>query len=1026
MAGFRKTPVWPDTAGRNRLTGRSHMKMYRFISRRTFLQWTGAPALLLPLRTLAENDESAESAEGHYSAYRRGLINRHIARNGCFLQQVWLVESEDKAGADPAWATIARRTTERTADADGRPSGTVDLTLSPLLMDIESPERDDGPVVVGGGDNPFLEGGLALLCFAVEMLEMDTPLASSRSAAKRLFDFMLNSEVVDPDSGEGRGYLLRRRNWWSMPVPASLDEYCGVVLGAWFYLQAMDKLGDDAEQNRVRSYLDRLGKSLKADDYLIPLMGFFDTYGFADHQQTGRDVWAFQFPLTRIFKSALGTSHLAGTTIPDERGGTFESITGLSPKGLFERILDYAHDVSFISQLFGGKQLFYNHTMIVHGLNMLLVTQPNEDVREEIWEQARGFFTGSLVNGGLRNPYFGITWDAWARERNDFFAGDVPRKMYEPTRNPEGRLFPNLPLREPLTPGSQTDPNPPMHRIDVKNQSRQYLWGRTFLSNAPWNPTETDLLTAGIVVPIGPPEIVGRAVLTRWDAVALKNRRFYTIRSPIDSIVGEIGPQRVEQDDDDRLKASDAFYTPKTERGFYVESSGLRYMVCRALATYFGFMRMPEIDDSGIAVLPADGPSAGDFRRNTVLRPRDVRRTISAVRRASGPGSGDYDLIYPREDDGLADMRQYRQRVGRPVVRARTFGGNSEYDAAVAIFSRYGNTEVVARRGDRLYHFFRRNGRWSSGRRITSDARGVPGFAQGRFGSFGNFEVVTAREGGGFLQLYRDNDDSAEPWRETRFGDSDLKPEAVALIHSNYGNLEIVFRDDDRLYHMWRDGVTPNWSSPRLISTGVRGAPALIQSSGGTRGHFEVVVPARSEGLRHFFRDNDDPSAAWVENRKLTEELRGHGGDFDAAAIVERPNEPILDVFGATDGGRLYHFRRAVSERPTGPHDMRLELLERDLPNGGRPAVRVSLANWGSSRLNGLSVTVRLGGQTLTARWNTLPPGRRGEPRLLSFNAITCNQLKSFPIVAEFFRGSTKVATKQSSVRCLGGSVSVP
>lgn len=459
------------------------------------------------------------------------------------------------------------------------------------------------------------------------------------------------------------------------------------------------------------------------------------------------------------------------------------------------------------------------------------------------------------------------------------------------------------------------DPNPPSRIVNVmSDDGERHLWGRTFLSNAPWDLELAELIDAGIN-PVGTPEAIGTRIIPRWTSLSQNDKASYTIRVDI-GVVGEIGPGRVDDDRDDRLSASDAHYTPLVDDGFYIEGSGLRYMVCRMLAVYLGQADMPEIDDTGTAVMQADGPSAGRYRDGVSFWPRDIRRTISVARRAHGTERGDYHIVYAREDGGLQELSQNNRRVGGPMTPLRVFGGDREYDEVTVIQSNYGVPEVVARSGDNLRHFFRRGDTWSDGFRITGDASGAPGFIQSSFGSRRNFEIVAPREDGGLLHIWRDNDDPAKPWRTNRFGDG-MSAEAVALIQSNYGNLEIVVRDDHRLFHMWRAGTSNDWSSPTPITDDddIRGVPAFLQSSGGQRGHFEVVVPARGSGLRHFYRDNDDPATPWIENTIRDPYNLRDWGEFDGVSIVGRTDRPELDVYAVTDGGRFFYTVLPISQR---------------------------------------------------------------------------------------------------------------
>jgi hypothetical protein len=89
------------------------------------------------------------------------------------------------------------------------------------------------------------------------------------------------------------------------------------------------------------------------------------------------------------------------------------------------------------------------------------------------------------------------------------------------------------------------------------------------------------------------------------------------------------------------------------------------------------------------------------------------------------------------------------------------------------------------------------------------------------------------------------------------------------MIESNYGspgNLEVVCNAGGQLQFFWRDsGPAFIWNGPLEIEPGfgATGNPALIQSRFGTKGNFELVVPAAGGGLAHFWRNNDDPFMPW-------------------------------------------------------------------------------------------------------------------------------------------------------------------
>ena len=80
------------------------------------------------------------------------------------------------------------------------------------------------------------------------------------------------------------------------------------------------------------------------------------------------------------------------------------------------------------------------------------------------------------------------------------------------------------------------------------------------------------------------------------------------------------------------------------------------------------------------------------------------------------------------------------------------------------------------------------------------------------------------------------------------------------------GNLELVVRSGSHLEHYFRDdGATWAWQGPTPITgaTGVSGQHAVLQSTLGGIGNFELVTPMAGGGLGHWWRDNDDPLLPW-------------------------------------------------------------------------------------------------------------------------------------------------------------------
>ena len=81
----------------------------------------------------------------------------------------------------------------------------------------------------------------------------------------------------------------------------------------------------------------------------------------------------------------------------------------------------------------------------------------------------------------------------------------------------------------------------------------------------------------------------------------------------------------------------------------------------------------------------------------------------------------------------------------------------------------------------------------------------------------------------------------------------------------------------------------------------------LIQSRFGVVGNFEVVVPASSGGLVHFWRNNDDPSFPWSGPTPFG----GGLGNIDGVSLIQSNfgSPGNLEVV-ASVGGKLYHFWR--------------------------------------------------------------------------------------------------------------------
>jgi Astacin (Peptidase family M12A) len=235
---------------------------------------------------------------------------------------------------------------------------------------------------------------------------------------------------------------------------------------------------------------------------------------------------------------------------------------------------------------------------------------------------------------------------------------------------------------------------------------------------------------------------------------------------------------------------------------------------------------------------------------------------------------GNFELVAPRAGGGLAHYWRNNDAPGLPWSAALPFGSGVVSDVC-CVQSNFGpgNLEVVARQGNQLVFYWRTNFppfNWSGPFAIPGAAHvgGNPALIQGTHGTRGNFELIAPAAGAGMVHFWRGNDAPGLPWHGPfPFGQGNVA--AVCLLQANYGdpgNLEVVARVGSQLVFYWRMGRPPfTWSGPFAIpgATGVSGVPALIQSTHGVQGNFEMIVPMANGGMAHFWRENDAPGLPW-------------------------------------------------------------------------------------------------------------------------------------------------------------------
>lgn len=166
----------------------------------------------------------------------------------------------------------------------------------------------------------------------------------------------------------------------------------------------------------------------------------------------------------------------------------------------------------------------------------------------------------------------------------------------------------------------------------------------------------------------------------------------------------------------------------------------------------------------------------------------------------------------------------------------------------------------------------------------ASNCSGAPALIQSFFGSQGNFELIVPVSSGG-MDHYWSNNNAGLPhrpfptsapanmpvWgRAFHFGRGN-RVEAVRIIHSDYGNLEVIALEQvgtsRELAHYWQSGPGGAWNFGSVLpgSGEVSGTPGFIQSTFGVEngnGNLEIVAPARGGGLMHWFRPR--PEAGFI------------------------------------------------------------------------------------------------------------------------------------------------------------------
>ena len=231
------------------------------------------------------------SGDELYAIYRKGVITRHITKNGRFLYEVGLESLDDfdvTKDFDDDFVTVYRKEAckilesgcERHYQNDGAiklyrkvpvhhipkdnvryseelvsgdsgwesqkaPYNSAPIMWVPVIAPVKDPGySNDGYYVVSSkGDNPLYYGGLALATLSLESIHNVG--SNSICYARRLAEYILSSELTNRN-----GYLIRlpaffssNRNRKGEPViqGASAEELLGFFIGSMYYLRAEEK-----------------------------------------------------------------------------------------------------------------------------------------------------------------------------------------------------------------------------------------------------------------------------------------------------------------------------------------------------------------------------------------------------------------------------------------------------------------------------------------------------------------------------------------------------------------------------------------------------------------------------------------------------------------------------------------------------------------------------------------------------------------------------------------------------------------
>lgn len=516
-----------------------------------------------------------------YTRYRKGLIQRHIAKNGRLLEGIWLVEDGGGTSLN-SWKAIRRNSIETLENRSP-----YAYNAYPLLVADQFYDQPRQLYLAGGGDNPLLMGGLAMAVFAIESLLNVS--SHSLDQAQRLLDFFYLSQV-----GGNTGFFTRKRHYYRRSDQFSMDEICGMLVGLLYLSRAASQANQPELEQRVSALANYLGRFLKENQYLITAPNI---PGRGNPKEIrGNLAFVFQYPFTRTLVDLTGQSCKSGKTFPDDWDDPFyvgEIVTFLraltfdfdyTPRDLFADIVGTMGGLYNITD-----ENLFNATMMVYCLLMVIDTVATKKTRQYKFAKLgndvlKAVSYDSGILDGAKKPFRHNCLFAVVAKRCAELCVDSDSEWHAALDKKIGRLqdgdqtwFPDLPLGTPSDATSL--------RFNVKNPDGKLLWGGWYA----WTADGTESAASFMNRP-------------SWD---------------ISKTVGRFGPSRSKLD---QVSASDveSLYSADPSRGFRGEASGVDFLIARALASYFGYLPKPELQDGDpeYESLPVVGPLSDGFLAN--------------------------------------------------------------------------------------------------------------------------------------------------------------------------------------------------------------------------------------------------------------------------------------------------------------------------------------------------------------------------------------------------------------------------